>query len=634
MALRAIKHKIIQDFVQKTTQSELDQEGNEIDNVPASSSSSCRHWLLRFLSTHAREAEAHAISLKDIFPAVDCHTLFLPSVRRAHLADLSTATEADLTEEYRAERDALLKKLRTGAVPKRLKKHLGTRKMTGEEVDEDGVEEFTGTELALLLRVLVGAANAGSLTDIPNRWDAFLEQLQKSAVEDCYRFYQAHLASVLTSDVVVKSGGGRAGSPVNERLLAAWHTVFADKANALLAHLLYGLPTSLQSSRPKLADHLARYYASVSELNRQRLHLRLHALQKEGEMKVVDAFLATPLPLLQRQLQAQADVLLAQVSAQFVADVGDLVDREEVDEKKKKKKAEVDDPLRPYLSSLEKAVRLNLDSTLLRNSLQLEALFENATAALLQTAFAEVSIDLVRPPKREAFEALLRRSADLTTAAYAEERPLYAAKEAKLKLSLLERAQALREDNEAAVSAHLKSEAGKLVHEFERLTDDTRRHFPMSVGKLMAVLQAETDKFRRLFTDDLRPRYDSYGALFEEVEALLAEDLQTLSGKRAEENIAVFMEEVELPLALAKRSVLLSSSRYGTLFSWRRFAVSSAQRQLEHGRARGWSPSLKAAIINSWLQEDEELAREAANRRNALSRLLGFFQWLFSLLFG
>ena len=432
---------------------------------------------------------------------------------------------------------------------------------------------------------------------------------------------------------------------MNERRLASWHTVSADKANALLAHLLHGLPTSLQSSRPELADHLARYYASVSELNRQRLHLRLHALQKEGEMKVVDAFLATPLPLLQRQLQAQADVLLAQVSAQFVADVGDLVDREEVvDEKgkKKNKKAEVvDDPLRPYLSSLEKAVRLNLDSTLLRNGLQLEALFENATAALLQTAFAEVSIDLVRPPKREAFEALLRRSAEFTTAAYgrqmaayAEERPLYASKEAKLKLSLLERAQALREDNEAAVSAHLKSEAGKLVYVFERLTADTRQHFPMSVDKLAAVLQAETDKFRRLFTDDFRPRYGSYGALFEEVEALLDEDLQTLSGKRAEENIAVYKEEVELPLALAKLSVLLSSSRYRTLFSWRRFAISSALLQLEQGRARGWSPSLKATIINSWLREDEELAREAAKRWNALSLLLGFFQWLFSLLFG
>ena len=163
--------------MQKTTQSELDQEGNEVDNVPASSSSSCRHWLLRLLSTHARESEAYAISLKDIFPAVDCHTLFLPSVRRAHLADLSTATEADLTEEYRAERDALLEKLRQGAVPKRLKKHLGPRRrITGE--DEEGGEEFTGTELAVLLRVLVGAANAGSLTNIPNRWDAFLEQLQ------------------------------------------------------------------------------------------------------------------------------------------------------------------------------------------------------------------------------------------------------------------------------------------------------------------------------------------------------------------------------------------------------------------------------------------------------------------------
>lgn len=140
-------HQVIQDFVQET--------GGE----------SCRDWLLRLLTdTHTREADTYAISLKNIFPSVDCHTLFIPASRKAHLSDLSRASEADLTPEYRLERDALVAKVRGAAAPKRGK---------------DG-KAYTGAELALLLRMLVKAANEGSLREIPNRWDAFLEQLQVS----------------------------------------------------------------------------------------------------------------------------------------------------------------------------------------------------------------------------------------------------------------------------------------------------------------------------------------------------------------------------------------------------------------------------------------------------------------------
>ncbi|XP_031565024.1 guanylate-binding protein 5-like, partial [Actinia tenebrosa] len=54
---------VVQDFVQMT---------DENENNPSK-------WLHRLLASSSKDSEEHTVSLKAIFPSVDCHTLFLPA---------------------------------------------------------------------------------------------------------------------------------------------------------------------------------------------------------------------------------------------------------------------------------------------------------------------------------------------------------------------------------------------------------------------------------------------------------------------------------------------------------------------------------------------------------------------------
>lgn len=154
---------VVQDFVQTTINNETPTQ-----------------WLHRLMETHTRESEEYKISLLDLFKSLECHTLFIPAFKRPILTDLSQASEEDLTSEYIEERNALMKKLYEGLVPK----------------TKNG-KPITGAELAGLLQVLVDAANEGSLADVPSRWSAFVDRLMNSAVDDCFRIYTNDMNSLL-----------------------------------------------------------------------------------------------------------------------------------------------------------------------------------------------------------------------------------------------------------------------------------------------------------------------------------------------------------------------------------------------------------------------------------------------------
>ena len=64
------------------------------------------------------------------------------------------AKDDDLTEEYKAERDSLIEKIRQGLEPK-----------------EKNGRPLRGPELATLLEILVTAANDGSLSTVSSRSD-------------------------------------------------------------------------------------------------------------------------------------------------------------------------------------------------------------------------------------------------------------------------------------------------------------------------------------------------------------------------------------------------------------------------------------------------------------------------------
>jgi len=509
---------VIQDFVQET-------EGEN-----------CREWLLQLLSTHTRETESYEISLKDIFPSVDCHTLFIPSSKKRFLTDLSKATEADLTPEYREERDALLGKIKN--VKPKLKNDM----------------PFTGSELVMLLRILVNAANEGSLTDIPNRWDAFLDSLQKSAVEDCFKFYQVRMNDLL----VVKAKN----EPINCDRFQMWHEIAEANAFNLLTHLLQGLNKTLIVSKPELNDLISKYYFTASELNKQKIHVKLFNIQKSYELKIVDQFLAVKLPMLSNKLHTLAQSLDATFEKEFVEEVGDLVSHSN---------------LTSHINAMNKAVKLNLDSALLRNAQKLDHFFENITATVVGESFSEVTINVANPLSHKSFESILKQSFDRSvdafvrkSAQFADEKRIVEDKLFKLKAQLAEKAKVLREDNEESVSSFLREEMQKFLHDFERITSAYKKDFPMDFEKLNEMLRLEVGKFRESFLQDMA-KYQEYHKVYADIQDDFRAQLIKIAEKRQAENFQAYKIEVETPLQLAKKTVLLSGSKYNTQFSFKRF---------------------------------------------------------------
>ena len=116
-----------------------------------------------------------------IFDSVDCHTLFLPAVQKNLLQDLSHAKEDDLTTDYKNDRKALFEKMQTKLQPK-----------------EKNGRLINGPELASLLRLLVAAANEGSLAAIPGLWTIFVDGLKESARGDCLVFYEAEMSIIFS----------------------------------------------------------------------------------------------------------------------------------------------------------------------------------------------------------------------------------------------------------------------------------------------------------------------------------------------------------------------------------------------------------------------------------------------------
>jgi hypothetical protein len=54
---------------------------------------------------------------------------------------------------------------------------------------------------------------------------------------------------------------------------------------------------------------------------------------------------------------------------------------------------------------------------------------------------------------------------------------------------------------------------------------------------------------------------------------------------------------------------------------------------LDEGKASSWSLSLKKSIIRRYISSHKELQELLSNKAGLWSRVKGFFQWIYSLIF-
>lgn len=511
---------VVQDFVQETNEA------------------SCRDWLLTLLSSHTRDSESYKISLKDIFPYVDCHTLFIPSARKDILVDLSRAAEPDLLDAYREERDELIKKIKMETKPK----------------TKDN-RPLSGTDLALLLRALVQAANHGSLTDMPDRWDSFLAKVQQTSVEDCFRFYVDHMNKLLVDKYK--------DEPMHKSILDAWEADSRQKVLKLLVHLLHGLEKKiLIDSERKLVDKLTTHFNQVTTINEQKIELKVLNTMKRYELKLAEQFAMLTLPMLSNELTSFGTKLSTTIASKFTTELRDIVDVES---------------LTNHTAALKRTAKMNLNASLLINLDKLGEYFDQLIESVLSGSITNLrQVVLAKPMTFSLFEEHLAktlanslRTFEAKAGVFMEEKT-FKAKRHELEETLIDNFSHLRVENEKLIEKFLGDEAAALVAQFAKETTPEKLSFPILTEELDKVLELEMGKANEMFTTDYK-QYSEYRTVFPKAQADLQGSLSAVAKQRRRENLAAYTAEVKTPLQLGKKTILLSADLYRTKFSLKRF---------------------------------------------------------------
>ncbi|XP_076316462.1 uncharacterized protein LOC143228907 isoform X2 [Tachypleus tridentatus] len=565
---------VVQDFVQTTAEKETSKE-----------------WLHRLMDTHSRENENYEISLLDIFKSVDCHTLFIPAVKKRFLTDLSQAREEDLTEEYIEERNSLLKKLKKELVPK-----------------EKNHKPISGTELAALLEVLVSAANDGSLAEIPSRWTTFVERIKQTATEDCHKFY--------VTEMMVLSEKYSSG-PVSMHELEEWHNHVFRNSLKLLEQLLKGLEETAEEAKQKLTENIQQFYDRTKDINEKKIRLRCSELQNKMELIAEDSLRALTLPVPSSTLHHQIAEIIQDAQEGFRKELGDLV----VPEVREK-----------YLAFLRKTIHNLGESFHLRNSKALESMFLDGIN-LAVDKFKILTKDTENQPLKPSFlKTLLEKG--FTTAVkifesqcsqYSEE-SLYEPHKALLENRLMEQWKEVEKKNEDLVQSLIKTVVKELLHQFRDNTDSNHIPLPLNETDLNSRLQMEMLRVERQYKEQTED-FSSYKGYTIGI-AELQRGLHSICGQRRNENVEAFTEVVKQPLETSKQIIVLSADKYTTAFSVKQYMRSVCLLNLNEGKPKHWSQDLKYSIVDYFLTSDEELQNIIRSKQGWYSSIIGFFQWL------
>ncbi|CAM1313017.1 Gbp5 (predicted), partial [Pycnogonum litorale] len=438
---------VVQDFVQMTVDGETPKE-----------------WLHRLMGTHVRENEDYIISLLSIFKSIDCHTLFLPAVKRHLLMNLSRATEEDLTDEYKTERDQLNKKLRAGIVPK-----------------AKNNKPLTGPGLAALLHILVNAANEGSLSEVPSRWNVFIERLKSTATEDCLQFYEAEMMAVHkeTSD-----------KPFPMKSFTDLHKRVANNTLRLLDQLLFGLDDALTTAMGTLKTKLSQKFNRMVHMNEKNIKLYCNEQLHRAELNAENELQRYRLPMLTEELIKKLNEL------------------------NRIKSTELNNRLTEYLSEsaakkfvevLKNSLKDKSESLMLQNNKALESLLVEADKVARDKFIYLCSNEDGKARPNNVIDSVLESSFEQALELFGKESGFVRAEKlftlhlGNLKSRLVDEMKIVRKRNEESLGTQLKVEVDRLTAVFKENTGANKVQLPLNDTDLESVLNAERRRCLVLF---------------------------------------------------------------------------------------------------------------------------------------
>lgn len=567
---------VVQDFAQDTAKYESPTD-----------------WLHRLMAAHSRESDNYTISLLDIFEDVDCHTMFIPAFERDLLMDLSKATEDNLSDVYRAERDELKKKLKSKIKPK-----------------EKSEKFVSGPDLAKLMTVLVNAANDGSLADVPSRWDSFVERLQSTASDDCYTFYNRELDAYLVTNLK--------DEPVSMRQFDLQHQHIKSRSFELLDHLLHGLDDALITARRDLGTAIEATYSTKRDLNEKKIKIKANEIKTKLELVAEDHIKRITLPVKTSHLKKQIESILSQLVISFQNELVELLDS---------------DQLKEYGASFEKSLNL------------LKTSVESANIQAMQNVIKKVKEKIVNNFKQgqDHNNRIARRPSVLTkildqmtknseedfkakTLQFHDEE-LFPPALALFNQDLAKERDIIVKKNEDIAAQNIQAARTKLA---ARFSERTKYSLPMDESSLNTRLTQEGN----LLVDEFQTQFEDFANCcdYEAQLNALKKSILSVGHLRQHENIKAYTAIVDDAFKRAKNIIKVSEENFSNQYSFQKFVVQVASEMLSQGKSASWEQNLKDKVITEFMNGDTDIQALMANKAGLIASLIGFIQYILSFI--
>lgn len=569
---------VVQDFVQATESGESPSQ-----------------WLRRLMSTHTRENDEYKISLLDIFKQVDCHTLFLPATKKALLQNLNYATEDDLTLEYREERDLLIEKIKSNLKPK---------SKSGRFI--------SGVELSHLLKILVSAANDGNLASVPSRWESFMESLLSSSVTACVKFYEDEMKNAIKALGI--------NDCVKSTVLSKSHEASKKKTQELLKNLLKGLPSTITSGQQKLDNYISLHYEQIRTMNEKKVKLQVNRIKDDAQVELEEALNAIELPLPSEQLTKKNEKILVPIWSNTVKLLSRILEEDELSNIQKELSKALsmiinvstwtnEEKIQRFLEEMIDGSLVIYNKTIKQEWTKERPLHPDLLAKIRTFATEEALqyyLQVTREFKNEKFHPLMKTQLEKLVSDYGNQLDI---------------------ENEELAEKYISSAKDTVVDEFIRKTSPETLHMPLEDESLDQRLVQESDNALTKFKSDTKvfEIYKSHPKTLE----ILRKEISELCDRRRSENIDAFTKEVIGPLEDSLNLIIISESKYSTVFSFRRFIDDVYMEILKKGTASTWPTSLKLRIINNFVENNDKLSQLIVQKDGFWSRIVGSLEYIY-----
>eukprot|EP01135_Chromosphaera_perkinsii_P011048 Nk52_evm7s2325 gene=Nk52_evmTU7s2325 len=611
-------------------------------------------WLKRLMESSSRDSR-HTINLNGIFPSVECHTMFLPATSRELLRDLSKATEKDLTEEYRMDRDKL-------------------RQLVKDKIQskQRNSKPISGAELASLLRLLVHAANQGSLGSMPSIWSMFINQQSQNAKEDCVEFYSTYMKNNINEASITrfheelkplaneqsedesaskqqeddeaeimdsKKGDAELGEneslllkkPVSEDLLEQVHKEALLRANYLFTQLLYGFKDIQVTVNATLQKTISDRYLSVLDGNRYLIEQRCAEVERAEVTRADELLNGRDLPMASADFAKLAEEMKVESLGRFS------------DELEPFKRT---DPFRMHTQSLSRHLDSVKSGFELKNLQAIEELLHQAIVKAKSVYFdmTENTNRLRRKPTdlRELCENAYHESMRLfrSVAKVTEHERPHSAFLAELKRELRDLQDEVDKDNDELIRHRCHLDKEKVLLDFKELLHSFI--FPLDERELQRRLGEARLVAMRSFGDLSRDFIDH--PVVKSVVRTLETELHTEAELKTMENVNAFKKIVLKPLKDAAKIIKLHTRNYWTEFTFVRMARQVCLDFLEEnfernfdgrnaeekrGHSLEWTEPLKLRVVEEFIYNDLKSEIDIIRSWQSVS-VVGFFTAAFT----